>query len=141
VELLGIERAAGLDTIDGYRGFDERVANAKWDLLELLIELRRAGNSISAYGAPGKGNTLLNYCGIGADLIDYTVDRNPGKHGLYLPGSHIPIHPPERLAETRPDCILILPWNLRDEIAEQLEYVQEWGARLLVPIPRPEVIA
>jgi predicted TPR repeat methyltransferase len=140
-ELLDTERAAGLDTIDGYRGFDERVANAKWDLLDLLIELRREGNSIAAYGAPGKGNTLLNYCGIGTDLIDYTVDRNPGKHGLYLPGSHIPIHPPERLAETRPDCILILPWNLRDEIAEQLEYVQKWGARLLVPIPHPEVIA
>ena len=107
----------------------------------LLIGLRREGNSIAAYGAPGKGNTLLNYCGIGTDLIDYTVDRNPGKHGLFLPGSHIPIYPPGHLAETRPDCILILPWNLRHEIAEQLEYVQDWGASLLVPIPHPEVIA
>jgi SAM-dependent methyltransferase len=140
-ELLDRERAAGLATVEGYRGFGVRVAEAKWDLLELLIGLRREGNSIAAYGAPGKGNTLLNYCGIGSDLIDYTVDRNPGKHGLFLPGSHIPIYPPEHLAETRPDCILILPWNLRHEIAEQLEYVQDWGASLLVPIPHPEVIA
>jgi predicted TPR repeat methyltransferase len=140
-ELLERERAAGLASVDGYRGFDVRVAEAKWDLLELLIGLRREGNSIAAYGAPGKGNTLLNYCGIGTDLIEYTVDRNPGKHGLFLPGSHIPIYSPEHLAETRPDCILILPWNLRHEIAEQLEYVQDWGGSLLVPIPHPEVIA
>jgi SAM-dependent methyltransferase len=140
-ELLDREAAAGFDAVDGYGGFDERVAELKWSLLELLIDVRRDGSSVAAYGAPGKGNTLLNYCGIGRDMIEYAVDRNPGKHGLFLPGSHIPIHPPEQLAETRPDVILILPWNLQREISAQLEYTRDWDARLIVPIPEPRVLA
>jgi SAM-dependent methyltransferase len=138
--LLQREREGGYDTLEGYLGFGERVAETKWRLLELLIDLRRQGKRVSGYGAPGKGNTLLNYCGIRTDLLDYTVDRNPGKHGKFLPGTHIPIHPPEHIAETRPDYVLILPWNLKREIAAQLAYVRDWGARLIVPIPRPEVL-
>ena len=138
--LLDRERAGGYDSIDGYRGFGDSVAALKRDLLELLIGLRREGKRIAAYGAPGKGNTLLNYCGIRADFIEYTVDRNPGKHGKFLPGTHIPVHPPDRIAETQPDYIVILPWNLKREIAAQLEYTREWGARLIVPIPAPEVL-
>ena len=117
-----------------------RVIETKWRLLELLIGLRRDGARIVGYGAPGKGNTLLNYCGIRTDLLDYTVDSNPLKHGRFLPGTHIPIHPPERIAETKPDYVLILPWNLKREIAAQLEYVRDWGGRLVVPIPEPEVL-
>jgi SAM-dependent methyltransferase len=138
--LLDRERDAGYDSIDGYRGFGERVAETKRRLLELLIDLRRDGKRIAGYGAPGKGNTLLNYCGIRTDFLEYTVDRNPGKHGKFLPGTHIPIHPPEHIAETRPDYVLILPWNLKREIAAQLDYVREWGGRLMVPIPEPEVL-
>jgi SAM-dependent methyltransferase len=138
--LLEREREGGYDTLEGYAGFGERVAETKRRLLELLFGLRRDGKRIVGYGAPGKGNTLLNYCGIRTDVLDYTVDRNPGKHGKFLPGTHIPIHPPERIAETRPDYVLILPWNLKREIAAQLDYVREWGARLIVPIPEPEVL-
>jgi hypothetical protein len=138
--LLEREREGGYDSLAGYEGFGERVAETKRRLLELLIGLRDDGKQVAGYGAPGKGNTLLNYCGIRTDLLAYTVDRNPGKHGKFTPGTHIPIHPPERLAETRPDAILVLPWNLKREIAAQLEYVREWGARLVVPIPVPEVL-
>jgi SAM-dependent methyltransferase len=138
--VLGEEGAAGYDNVDGYGAFEDRVVETKWRLLELLIGLRRDGKRVVGYGAPGKGNTLLNYCGIRTDLLDYTVDRNPYKHGRFLPGTHIPIHPPDRLAETRPDYILILPWNLKSEIASQLSYVRDWGAQLVVPIPRPEVL-
>jgi SAM-dependent methyltransferase len=139
-ELLGRERAGGYRSVDGYAGFGARVAELKRELLSLLIELRRGGKRIAGYGAPGKGNTLLNYCGIRTDLVEYTVDRNPGKHGTFLPGTHIPVHPPHMLAETRPDYILILPWNLKRELAAQLQYVREWGGRLIVPIPTPEVL-
>jgi SAM-dependent methyltransferase len=139
-ELLEGEQEGGYDSPEGYDGFGERVAETKRRLLELLIALRADGKRIAGYGAPGKGNTLLNYCGIRTDFLDYTVDRNPGKHGKFLPGTHIPVHPPERLAETRPDYVLVLPWNLKREIATQLEYVREWGARLIVPIPDPEVL-
>ena len=138
--LLEAEREAGYAELAGYAGFGARVAETKWRLLELLIGLRRDGARIVGYGAPGKGNTLLNYCGIRTDLLDYTVDRNPLKHGRFLPGTHIPIHPPERIAETRPDYVLILPWNLKREIAAQLEYVRDWGGRLVVPIPEPGVL-
>jgi SAM-dependent methyltransferase len=130
------ERVAGYDRPDGYGGFADRVAATKRDLLEFLISERRDGSSIAGYGAPGKANTLLNHCGIRTDLIDFLVDRNPYKHGRFTPGTHIPIHPVERLAETKPDVILIMPWNLRAEIAEQLAYTREWGARLAVAIPR-----
>ena len=127
--------------MSGYSGFEERVREAKRALLTYLIEARRAGESVVGYGAPGKGNTLLNYCGIRTDLIDYTVDRNPYKQGRFTPGTRIPIRDPSRLAETRPDVILILPWNLKDEIARQLEYTREWGARLIVPIPTTTQVA
>jgi SAM-dependent methyltransferase len=139
--IVATELAAGLGRADGYGGFADRVATTKRELLAFLIDERRKGSTIAGYGAPGKANTLLNYCGIRGDLIDYLVDRNPYKHGRYTPGTHIPILPPDRLAETRPDVILILPWNLRDEIAEQLSYTRSWGARLAVPIPRIEIIS
>ncbi len=135
------EAAAGLDTLEGHMGFAEAVLEVKQDLLELLIDASRRGLTVAGYGAPGKGNTLLNHCGIRSDLIEYTVDRNPHKHGMFLPGTHIPIHAPERLAETKPDLVVILPWNLREEIIGQLGYVREWGGRFVVPIPRPEIVS
>jgi predicted TPR repeat methyltransferase len=134
-ELLAREESEGLRDPECYRRFAERVKESKRALVTLLIELRREGKQVVGYGAPGKGNTLLNYCGIRTDFLDYTVDRNPYKHGRFTPGTHIPIHPPERIAETRPDVILILPWNLAREISAQLAYTAEWGAKLAVPIP------
>src|SRR5207247_159083 len=134
------EASAGLNRLGAYAAFTEQVHETKRRLLEFLINVKRAGKHIAGYGAPGKGNTLLNYCGIRNDLLDYTVDRNPYKHGRFLPGTHIPIHPPEHIAETKPDYVLILPWNLKREIAEQLAYVREWGGQLVVPIPKPEVV-
>lgn len=129
----------GLGRIETYSAFEEQVKETKRRLLEFLIAARRAGKHVAGYGAPGKGNTLLNYCGIRTDFIDYTVDRSPYKQGKYLPGTHIPIHPPDRIRETRPGYVLILPWNLKAEIAKQLEYVREWGAKLVVPIPEVQV--
>jgi hypothetical protein len=137
--LLTGEREYGLGAIATYERFAEEVQETKRRLLEFLIGARRAGKSVAGYGAPGKGNTLLNYCGIRTDFLEYTVDRNPYKQGHFLPGTHIPIYAPERIRETKPDYILILPWNLRDEIVSQLGYVREWGARFVVPIPRVEV--
>lgn len=134
------ELAARLDRLEGYAGFSGQVQAAKRNLLELLIQAKHAGKSIAAYGAPGKGNTLLNYCGIGPDFIDYAVDRNPYKHGKFLPGTHIPVFAPEKLAETRPDHILILPWNLKDEILPQLAYARDWGASFILPIPDVTII-
>ncbi len=139
-EIRERERAAGLGDASGYTGFAAKVTAIKLDLLEFLVAERKAGKRIVGYGAPGKANTLLNYCGIRTGLVQYLVDRNPYKQGRYTPGSHIPIHSPERLDEDRPDVILILPWNLRDEIAEQLAYTRAWGARLVVPIPRLQVL-
>ena len=139
-EVREVERAAQLGSLDGYAGYTQRVETTKHRLLSFLIEARAAGKHVAGYGAPGKGNTLLNYCGIRTDLIDYLVDRNPYKHGRFTPGTHIPIFPPERLAETRPDCIVILPWNLRDEIAAQLADACDWGPQIVVPIPELEVV-
>jgi SAM-dependent methyltransferase len=139
--LLEREKAGGYDRLDGYAGFAPRVQAVKRDLLSYLIAERRAGRTVAGYGAPGKGNTLLNYCGIRADLLDFTVDRNPYKQGRYTPGTHIPILDPAHLETARPDVILILPWNLRTEIVEQLRYTRTWGARLVVPIPTPEEVA
>jgi SAM-dependent methyltransferase len=133
------EQEAGLGELGGYRGYAERVAETKRNLLAFLIDAKRAGRRVAGYGAPGKGNTLLNYCGIRGDFLDFTVDRNPYKHGRFLPGTRIPVFPVEKLAAEKPDDILILPWNLRREIVEQLAYTREWGARLVVPIPRLEV--
>jgi SAM-dependent methyltransferase len=138
-ELAAREQAAGLETPAPYAGFGRRVVETKRKLLEFLCAVKAEGATIAGYGAPGKGNTLLNYCGIRTDFLDYTVDRNPYKHGRYTPGTHIPIFAPERLAETRPDYILILPWNLKDEIIQQLAYTREWGARFVVPIPEVTV--
>ena len=138
-ELRCREREAGYHQIENYLGFAERVAETKRKLLEFLISARRQNKRVAGYGAPGKGNTLLNYCGIRTDFIDYTVDRNPYKQGKYLPGSHIPIFAPERLVQTRPDYILILPWNLKEEIMAQLSCALDWGARFVVPIPEVEV--
>lgn len=129
-----------LDRLEGYAGFAEQVHETKFKLLECLIRLRRAGKQVVGYGAPGKGNTLLNFCGIRTDLIAYTVDRNPFKHHKYLPGTHIPIYPPEQIAETRPDYVVILPWNFKDEIVKQLAFIREWGGKFVVPIPEVEVI-
>ncbi len=139
-ELIGRECALGYDTLEGHQAFAARVEETKWSLLEFLIAKRREGKRIAGYGAPGKGNTLLNYCGIRTDLLDYTVDRNPYKQGQFLPGTHIPILHPDALEQDRPDYILILPWNLKQEIVAQLEYAREWGAQFIVPIPRVEVL-
>ena len=129
------ELDGGYNKMKTYEAFAEKVAETKRRLLEFLIKVKREGRRVAGYGAPGKGNTLLNYCGVREDFIDYVVDRNPYKHGKFLPGTHIPVYPTVKIAETKPDYVLILPWNLKDEIGKQLEYVREWGARLVVPIP------
>jgi SAM-dependent methyltransferase len=141
VELTEREDAAGLSTMEPYTSFAARVEQTKRRLLEVLISIKSNGKSIAGYGAPGKGNTLLNYCGIRTDLVDYTVDRNPYKQGRFLPGTRIPIFALDKIAESRPDFILILPWNLKDEIIEQLAFVRGWGARFIVPIPEVTVLA
>jgi len=138
--VIEAEERFGLRQPDTYTRFSERVQSTKRKLLSFLIDAKNHGKTIAGYGAPGKGNTLLNYCGIRTDFLDYTVDRNPYKHGKYLPGTHIPIHPPERIRETRPDYVLILPWNLRDEIVQQHAYIREWGGRFVVPIPTVAVL-
>jgi SAM-dependent methyltransferase len=137
-QLLEREAAQGFATLAGHDGFAERVSSTKRVLLEFLISERSAGRSIAGYGAPGKANTLLNYCGIGPDLLSFTVDRNPHKHGRFTPGMHIPIRAPQALEDSRPDVVLILPWNLRDEIAGQLAGLTARGTRLVVPIPTVE---
>lgn len=134
------EEASGYTRLDVYRSFDEKVKETKRRILDFLIAAKRQGKSIVGYGAPGKGNTLLNYCGIRCDFLDYTVDRNPYKQEKYLPGSHIPVFPPERIRETRPDLVLILPWNLKDEITEQLSYIREWGGKFVIPIPEATLL-
>jgi SAM-dependent methyltransferase len=139
-QLRARELALGFDRLQAYQNFDEQVKSTKRKILSLLIELRNRGKTIVGYGAPGKGNTLLNYCGIRTDLLDYTVDRNPYKQGKYTPGTHIPILAPERIRDTRPDYVFILPWNLKDEICAQLSYVRDWGGRFIVPIPEPQVL-
>jgi len=138
--LLDLEESFGLNTIVGHEGFAVDVLKIKSDLLEFLLTAVSEGHSVAGYGAPGKGNTLLNHCGIRSDLLSYTVDRSPVKQGKFLPGTHIPIYAPERLAETKPDYILILPWNLRDEISQQLSYVRSWGGRMVIPIPKLEIV-
>jgi hypothetical protein len=138
--VLAAEAAAGLHTVEGHAGFAAQVATVRNDLVEFLIRCARRGQTVVAYGAPGKGNTLLNHCGIRSDLIRFSVDRNPFKHGKFLPGTHIPIRPVEELEKAQPDFVLIMPWNLRKEISAQLAGVQDWGGRLVVALPRLEVI-
>jgi SAM-dependent methyltransferase len=130
----------GLDRMETYSTFGEKVKESKRSLLEFLIRVRREGKKIAGYGAPGKGNTLLNYCGIRTDFVDYTVDRNPYKQGKFLPGTHIPIFPPERIFDTKPDYVLILPWNFKQEIVRQMARIREWGGQFVVPIPTVEIL-
>jgi hypothetical protein len=132
--------AAGIYKLETYSIFEEKVRETKRALLEFLIGVKRAAKSVVGYGAPAKGNTLLNYCGIGRDFLDYTVDVSQHKQGHFLPGTHIPIYHPEMIRSTRPDYILVLPWNLRDEITAQLADIRQWGGRFVIPIPSPEVI-
>jgi hypothetical protein len=124
-----------------YSAFGEQVKETKRKLLTFLIDAKRAGKTVAGYGAPGKGNTLLNYCGIRTDFLDYTVDRNPYKHGKFLPGTHVPIFPPEKISETRPDYVLILPWNFKDEIMQQMAFIRDWGGQFVVPIPELKVFS
>ncbi|CAD5912516.1 C-methyltransferase NovU [Planktothrix rubescens] len=135
------ESKAGLEQRSTYLGFGEQVKATKRHLLSFLIDIKNQGKSVVGYGAPAKGNTLLNYCGIRTDLLDYTVDRSPYKQGLFLPGTHIPIYHPDKIIETKPDYLLILPWNIKDEIIEQMSHIREWGGKFVVPIPEVEVIA
>jgi 2-polyprenyl-3-methyl-5-hydroxy-6-metoxy-1,4-benzoquinol methylase len=139
-ELRQQEIDAGLLRIETYASFGEQVKETKRKLLEFLIGVKRAGKSVVGYGAPGKGNTLLNYCGIRRDFIDFTVDRSTYKQGRFLPGTHIPIHHPDRIREVRPDYVLILPWNFKDEIMQQMAYIRAWGGKFVVPIPEARVL-
>ena len=137
--VLAEEVAFGLDSLAAYSQFGAQVVRTKCDLLELCIRVHRGGQRMAGYGAPAKGNTLLNYCGIGRELIEFTVDRNPHKQGFLLPGVRIPILPPEAIFSAKPDFVLILPWNLKDEITRQMSAIREWGGRFVVPIPKVEV--
>ncbi|TCO65122.1 class I SAM-dependent methyltransferase [Actinocrispum wychmicini] len=139
-QVLAEEQSAGLHDMSGYQGFARRVEQVRLDLLRFLLDAKAAGRTVVGYGAPGKGNTLLNHCGIRPDILPYTVDRNPYKHGRFTPGTRIPVLAPERIAEDRPDYVLVLPWNLRAELVRQLSYVGEWGGRLVFPIPTLEEV-
>lgn len=139
-ELRQQEKQFGLDSLDTYFSFEKKVQKIKMDLLTALIKLKKEGKSVVGYGAPAKGNTLLNYCSIKTEFLDYTVDLNPHKQGLFLPSTHIPIYSAEKIKETKPDYILILPWNLKNEIMDQMSFVKEWGAKWILPIPTLEVI-
>jgi 2-polyprenyl-3-methyl-5-hydroxy-6-metoxy-1,4-benzoquinol methylase len=134
------EEQAGLGTIEGYKRFAKQVKETKLALLDFLLEAAREGKSVAGYGAPGKSATLLHYCGIGKDLIGYTVDRSTYKQGRFLPGTHIPIYHPDRIHETKPDYVVILPWNLQNEIMQQLQYIREWGGKFVVPIPKATIL-
>ncbi len=139
-QLADQEERFGITRLDLYKTFDDKARTVKRDLLEFLIHAKREGMTIAGYGAPAKGNTLLNYCGIRQDFIDYTVDRNTEKQGRYLPGTLIPVHAPEMLKQTRPDYVLILPWNIKDEVMAQTSYIREWGGRFVIPIPFLQVL-
>ncbi|CAA2141806.1 Ubiquinone biosynthesis O-methyltransferase [Hyphomicrobium sp. ghe19] len=138
--LIEREKQLGFCSVEGYRAFSAKAQRTKRELLTFLINAKKEGKSVCGYGAPGKGNTLLNYCGIGTDFLDFTVDRNPYKHGRFTPGMHIPILSVEEIDKARPDYLLILPWNLKDEIVKQMRHVGEWGAKFVVPIPTLAVI-
>ncbi|GHG15476.1 MULTISPECIES: class I SAM-dependent methyltransferase [Amycolatopsis] len=139
-DVLEREKSAGLHELSGYTEFAERVTRVRLDLLKFLIEARNDRKTVVGYGAPGKGNTLLNHCGIRTDLLQYTVDRNPYKHGRFTPGTRIPVLPPERIDADRPDYVLVLPWNLREELTEQLSHIGTWGGKLVFPIPHLEIV-
>jgi hypothetical protein len=133
------ELTAKLDRVEGYESFTLQVKETKLGFVEFLLNAAREGKTVAGYGAPGKSATLLHYCGVGKDLIQYTVDRSIHKQGRHLPGTHIPIFAPERIRQTRPDYVVILPWNLKDEIMHQLEFIRDWGGQFVVPIPRVAV--
>lgn len=135
------EQAYGLNDMASYRNFAEQVKETKRKLVNFLITAKQAGKTIAGYGAPAKGNTLLNYCGIRSDFIDYTVDLSPFKQGRYLPGTHIPVHHPDKIKETKPDYLLILPWNIKEEIIQQMAHIRQWGGQFVIPIPSVEVIS
>ena len=139
-EMIQREQQLGFESLEVYTEFEEKVKETKRKLVEFLIKAKREGKTVVGYGAPGKGNTLLNYCGIRTDFLDYTVDRSPHKQGNYLPGTHIPIYAPEKIRETQPDYVLILPWNLKKEIAQQMSFIAQWGGRFVVPIPEVMVL-
>jgi hypothetical protein len=138
-ELKSREQQAGYGRLDHYLSFRSKVEEVKRTLLSFLIAAKQEGKRVVGYGAPAKGNTLLNYCGVRTDFIDYTVDRSPHKQGHFLPGVHIPIYAPDEIRRTRPDYVLILPWNLRDEVMQQMSYIREWGGKFVVPIPEVKV--
>lgn len=138
--LIAEERLYGLEKMETYAAFGEQACETKRKLLSFLIEAKRQGKRVAGYGAPGKGNTLLNYCGIRSDFIDFVVDRNPYKHGKFLPGSRIPVFPPSKISEAKPDYLLILPWNIKDEIIQQMHAIREWGGAFVVPIPEVQVL-
>ena len=135
------EVRGGLDSLSTYTAFDDKVKRTKRRLLEFLVTAKNEGKRIAGYGAPAKGNTLLNYCGVRADFLDFTVDRSPHKQGCFLPGTRLPIFHPDKIKEARPDFVLILPWNLKDEIVQQVGYIRDWGGRFVVPIPEVAVLA
>jgi hypothetical protein len=138
-ELINREETAGFNTLEHYLQFKEIVTRVKRDILEFLIQCKREGKSIVGYGAPAKGNTLLNYCGIRTDFLEYTVDRSPHKQGYFLPGSRIPIHHPDKIKDTLPDFLVIMPWNLQEEIMEQMSHIREWGGKFVTLIPQVTV--
>jgi SAM-dependent methyltransferase len=138
--LLAREREIGFEDVVSYARFSAKVHQTKRQLMSFLIQCKEQGAKLCGYGAPGKGNTLLNYCGIGTDFLDFTVDRNPYKHGRYTPGMHIPIFPVSAIDDARPDYLLILPWNLKEEIVKQMRHVGDWGCKFVVPIPSVEVM-
>jgi 2-polyprenyl-3-methyl-5-hydroxy-6-metoxy-1,4-benzoquinol methylase len=140
LEMRDKEIRDGFTKMEFYSAFGEQVKDTKRKLLNFLIEIKKRGKSIAGYGAPGKGNTLLNYCGIRTDFLDYTVDRNPFKHGKFLPGTHIPIYPVEKIRETKPDYVFILPWNFKDEIMDQMAGIREWGGHFVIPIPEVQIV-
>jgi len=139
-ELAARERRLKFEDLDTYRAFSERVQSTRRGLRDFLISAKRAGKRVVGYGAPAKGNTLLNYCGISRDLLAFTVDRSPHKQNTYLPGTHIPVHAPERISEAKPDYVLILPWNIKEEIVQQMSHIRSWGGRFVVPIPEVRVL-
>ena len=140
MDLRARELQLGLRSLPYYRSFSERVKATKYKLLDFLIRVKRDGKSVAGYGAPAKGNTLLNYCGIRSDFIDYTVDRSPHKQNQFLPGTHIPVYHPDMISETKPAYLLILPWNLKDEVMEQMRHIRSWGGQFVVPIPEVQVL-
>jgi hypothetical protein len=139
-QMLQLEWDAGICSLDYYRAFKQKTEETKWKILEFLIMAKRKGKRIVGYGAPGKGNTLLNYCGIRTDFLDFTVDRNPFRQGKYLPGTLIPVYHPDKIKEVKPDYVFILPWNLKEEIMDNLDYISQWGGKFVVPIPELKIV-